>query len=127
MKKSHFQARKAKSTSIKKSNHKITNSSKDYEKETKYDNNLTLCNSISGNYSELEIDETILGDIEYAKALQIALKDAINQNEKLNEELNKCIQENKELKEELEEKDNVIYELSQYYQFCQNNHLNNNF
>ena len=127
MKKSHFQTRKAKSTSIKKSNHKIINSSKDYEKETKYDNNLTLYNSMSANNSEIEIDETILGDIEYAKALQLALKDAINQNEKLSEELNKCIQENKELKEELEEKDNVIYELSQYYQFCQNNHLNNNF
>ena len=74
----------------------------------------------------MEMDESTLGDIEYAKTLQLALKDAINQNEKLSEELNKCIKENKELREEIEEKDNVIYELSQYYQFCQNNHINNN-
>ena len=71
------------------------------------------------------MDESTLADIEYAKTLQLALKDAIKQNEKLAEDLNQCIEENKKLKDEIEEKDNVIYELSQYYQFCQNNHLGN--
>ena len=31
------------------------------------------------------MDESTLGDIEYAKTLQLALKDAIYQNEKLSE------------------------------------------
>jgi len=77
----------------------------------------------SDNY---DLDESTLGDVEYTKTLQLALKDAINQNEKLNEKLYECFQENKKLKEEIEEKDNVIYELGQYYEFCQNHHLNNN-
>ncbi len=123
---SHFQIRRTRSMTIKRNNSKYTSSSlKDSEKLNKPE---LIFNSYNNNIinSDVEMDESTLGDIEYDKTLKLALKDAINQNEKLNEELNKCIHENKELKEEIEEKDNVIYELSQYYQFCQNNHINHN-
>ena len=126
---SHLQTRRNKSVATKRNNSIITvKSIKDYEKPNKVDNN-NIFNFYNNNNnfinSDIEMDESTLGDIEYAKTLQLALKDAINTNEKLSEELNKCIQENKELREEIEEKDNVIYELSQYYQYCQNNHINN--
>ena len=68
--------------------------------------------------------ENISGDIEYTKTLKNALRDAINQNEKLLQDLSKLIEDNENLKKEIKDKDNVIYELSQYYQFCQTNHLN---
>ena len=67
--------------------------------------------------------ENISGDIEYTKTLKNALRDAINQNEKLLQDLNKLIDDNENLKKEIKDKDNVIYELSQYYQYCQTNHL----
>ena len=38
----------------------------------------------------------------------------------------KVINENKMLKEELEEKNKAIEELSQYYHYCVENHLNSN-
>ena len=120
------QNRRAKSLVNNRKNIKPTNCSiKDNENQIKIDTIFNYYNNIYPN-SDIEMDESTLGDIEYAKTLQIALKDAINQNEKLTEDLNKCIQENKVLREEIEEKDNVIYELSQYYQFCQSNHINNN-
>ena len=72
------------------------------------------------------MDESTLADIEYAKTLQMALKDAIKQNEQMVEEINNLRAENEKMEKEIEEKDNVIYELSQYYQYCQNNHINNN-
>ena len=124
MRKPHFQVLKTKSIK-KKFKPKISSISKqkkDEEEQTKPDTIYNFYNNININ-SNIEMDESTLADIEYAKTLQLALKDAINQNEKLNEELNKCIDENKKLKDELEEKDNVIYELSQYYQYCQDNHL----
>jgi len=37
------------------------------------------------------MDESTLADIEYARTLQLALKDAIKQNEKLTEDLSQCI------------------------------------
>ena len=123
---SHYQIHRNHSMTNKRENKKLSNTSlNDNENQTKSDTVLYFYNNININ-SDIEMDESTLGDIEYTKTLQLALKDAINQNEKLTEELNKCIQENKELREEIEEKDNVIYELSQYYQFCQNNHINNN-
>jgi hypothetical protein len=124
---SHYQSRRNKSVATKRNNSNFTcKSIKDYEKPNKVDTIFNFYNNSNIINSDMEMDESTLGDIEYAKTLQLALKDAINQNEKLSEELNKCIKENKELREEIEEKDNVIYELSQYYQFCQNNHINNN-
>ena len=123
---SHYQTHRNRSMTNKIENIKLLNTSlNDNENQTKSDTFLYFYNNININ-SDIEMDESTLGDIEYAKTLQLALKDAINQNEKLTEELNKCLQENKELREEIEEKDNVIYELSQYYQYCQNNHINNN-
>ena len=123
---SHYQIHRNRSMTNKRENKKLSNISlNDNENQTKSDTVLYFYNNININ-SDIEMDESTLGDIEYTKTLQLALKDAINQNEKLTEELNKCIEENKELREEIEEKDNVIYELSQYYQFCQNNHIKNN-
>ena len=126
---SHFQTRRTRSMTNKIKNAKISNNSikePEIHIPIKTESIFNFYNNTNNINSELEMDESTLGDIEYAKTLQLALKDAINQNEKLTEELNKCIEENKELREEIEEKDNVIYELSQYYQFCQNNHINNN-
>ena len=131
MKKSHsfFQTRKAHSMTNKMKSTKIqSNSIKESEIHIpiKTESIFNFYNNNNNINSDLEMDESTLGDIEYTKTLQLALRDAINQNEKLTEELNKYIQENKDLKDEIDEKDNVIYELSQYYQFCQTNHLNNN-
>jgi DNA-directed RNA polymerase subunit RPC12/RpoP len=65
---------------------------------------------------------------DYAKYLvnknkEINLNDS--KNEKENEKEDEKEKQNIEMKNEIEEKDNVIYELSQYYQFCQNNHMGN--
>ena len=124
---SHIKTRRTHSVTYKRKNTKNSNNiikEPEIQIPIKTESIFNFYNNPNGN-SELEMDESTLGDIEYAKTLQMALKDAINQNEKITEELNRCIQENKELKEEIEEKDNVIYELSQYYQFCQTNHINN--
>ena len=123
---SHYQTRRNHSMSNKRKNIKLSNISlNDNDNQIKPDTIFNFNNIININ-SDIEMDESTLGDIEYAKTLQLALKDAINQNDKLTEDLNKCIEENRKLREEIEEKDNVIYELSQYYQYCQNNHINNN-
>ena len=123
MKKTHFQVHKAKPNK-KKQKQKLPDKIKQVDEESpKPDTIYNFYNNINIR-SNIEMDESTLADIEYARTLQLALKDAIKQNEKLTEDLNQCIEENKQLKEEIEEKDNVIYELSQYYQFCQNNHLN---
>ena len=123
MKKAHFQVHKAKPNK-KKQKQKLPDKIKQVDEESpKPDTIYNFYNNINIS-SNIEMDESTLADIEYARTLQLALKDAIKQNEKLTEDLNQCIEENKQLKEEIEEKDNVIYELSQYYQFCQNNHLN---
>ena len=66
------------------------------------------------------------GNIEYIKTLQLSLKDAINQNDILREKLNKALDENKKLQNEIEEKNNAIYELGQYYQYCIEKHYNSN-
>ena len=126
---SHRQTRKTRSMTNKIKNTKISNNTikePEIHIPIKTESIFNFYNNTNNVNSDLDMDESTLGDMEYAKTLQLALKDAINQNEKLTEELNKCIQENKDLKDEIEEKDNVIYELSQYYQFCQNNHINNN-
>ena len=121
---SHYQTRRNHSMTNKRKNIKLSNISlNDNDNQIKPDTIFNFNNIININ-SDIEMDESTLGDIEYAKTLQLALKDAINQNDKLTEDLNKCIEENRKLREEIEEKDNVIYELSQYYQFCQNNHIN---
>lgn len=124
MKKAHFQVHKAKSKKKKQKPIVPENVQKFEEEPLKSDTIYNFYNNINIS-SNVEMDESTLADIEYAKTLQLALKDAIKQNEKLAEDLNQCIEENKKLKDEIEEKDNVIYELSQYYQFCQNNHLGN--
>jgi len=124
---SHAQPRKLRSIGYKRNQIKMNCPPlKDNENLCKGETIFNIYNNNMNANSDQEIDESTLGDIEFAKTLQLALKDAINQNEKLCEYLSKSIQENKELREEIEEKDNVIYELSQYYQFCQNHHLNNN-
>lgn len=130
MRKSHslFQTRRKRSLTERRDRFiNACKSIKEYERPCNVD---IVLNSDNNNSiiinSEVEMVENKLGDIEYTKALQLALKDAINLNEKLSEELHKYMQENKELREELEDKDNAIYELSQYYHFCQNNHINNN-
>mgnify|MGYP006873163758 CR=1 FL=1 len=85
--------------------------------EDKYDKaNSTGSDTFNEKYS----------NIEYAKTLKISLKDSINQNDLLTEELMKVINENKILREELEEKKKAIEELSQYYNYCIENHLNSN-
>lgn len=85
--------------------------------EDKYDKaNSTGSDTFNEKYS----------NIEYTKTLKISLKDSINQNDLLTEELMKVINENKMLKEELEEKNKAIEELSQYYHYCLENHLNSN-
>jgi len=85
--------------------------------EDKYDKaNSTGSDTFNEKYS----------NIEYTKTLKISLKDSINQNDLLTEELMKVINENKMLKEELEEKNKAIEELSQYYHYCVENHLNSN-
>ena len=124
MKKVHFQVHKSKSKRKKQKSSVSENVQKFEEEPLKPDTIYNFYNNINIS-SNVEMDESTLADIEYAKTLQLALKDAIKQNEKLAEDLNQCIEENKKLKDELEEKDNVIYELSQYYQYCQNNHLGN--
>ncbi len=124
MKKAHFQVHKAKSKKKKQKSNIAENVQKFEEEPLKPDTIYNFYNNINIS-SNVEMDESTLADIEYAKTLQLALKDAIKQNEKLTEDLNQCIEENKKLKNEIEEKDNVIYELSQYYQFCQNNHMGN--
>ena len=124
MKKAHFQVHKAKSKKKKQKPIVPENVQKFEEEPLKSDTIYNFYNNINIS-SNVEMDESTLADIEYAKTLQLALKDAIKQNEKLAEDLNQCIEENKKLKDEIEDKDNVIYELSQYYQFCQNNHLGN--
>ncbi len=124
MKKAHFQVHKAKSKKKKQKSNIAENVQKFEEEPLKPDTIYNFYNNINIS-SNVEMDESTLEDIEYAKTLQLALKDAIKQNEKLTEDLNQCIEENKKLKNEIEEKDNVIYELSQYYQFCQNNHMGN--
>ena len=45
---------------------------------------------------------------------------------KQEEEINKLNKENLKLKNELNEKDNAILELANYYEYCQNHHMNNN-
>ena len=125
MKKTPFQVRKTKSNK-KKQKQKLSEKVKNVEEEAlKSDTIYNFYNNINIS-SNIEMDESTLADIEYAKTLQMALKDAIKQNEKLIEDLNESMAKNEELKKEIEEKDNVIYELSQYYQFCQDNHLRNN-
>ena len=54
------------------------------------------------NSSESDISYDKYSNIEYTKSLQISLKESINQNDILNEEINKVINENKILKEEIE-------------------------
>ena len=56
-----------------------------------------------------------VGECEYTKNVVKALKDAIIVNDKLTEMVQKLAVENDKMKEELNEKDNVIQELAQYY------------
>jgi len=122
MKKTPFKVRKAKSNK-KKQKPKIPENPKNIEEEPlKPDTIYNFYNNINIS-SNIDMDESTLADIEYAKTLQMALKDAIKQNEQMVEEINKLRARNEEMEKEIEEKDNVIYELSQYYQYCQINHL----
>ena len=122
MKKTPFKVRKTKSNK-KKPKQKMPESPKKIEEEPlKPDTIYNFYNNINIS-SNIDMDESTLADIEYAKTLQMALKDAIKQNEQMVEEINNLRAENEKMEKEIEEKDNVIYELSQYYQYCQINHL----
>ena len=84
-------------------------------------NKVQNSNSIDKNKQEEEI-----GNREYQLCIQKALNEALNENELLKEEINKLNKENLKLKNELNEKDNAILELANYYEYCQNHHMNNN-
>ena len=86
--------------------------------DDKYEKTISTCSVISNEKSS---------NIEYTKALKASLKDSINQNDIINEQLIKIMNENEKLKKELEEKNKAIYELSQYYQYCIENHNNCEF
>ena len=100
MKKAHFQVHKAKSKKKKQKSNIAENVQKFEEEPLKPDTIYNFYNNINIS-SNIEMDESTLADIEYAKTLQLALKDAIKQNEKLTEDLNQCIEENKKISDYL--------------------------
>ena len=56
-----------------------------------------------------------IGEIEYTKNVLKALKEAIDENDKLREIVAKLNSENEKMKSELDEKDNAILDLENYY------------
>ena len=70
---------------------------------------------------ELNIDdqEQKIGDKEFIKVLQKALKDALDKNDILRNYVSELNSENEKLKKENDKKDDVIKELGEYYELCQ--------
>ena len=70
-------------------------------------------NSIS--QSKISEGQYSIGEIEYTKNVLKALKEAIDENDKLREIVAKLNSENEKMKSELDEKDNAILDLENYY------------
>ena len=71
-----------------------------------------------------ENEEQKMGDKEFIKVLQKALKDALDKNDILRNYVSELNTENEKLKKENDKKDDVIKELGEYYELCQKNHIN---
>ena len=107
-------------------NQSITNKKRNKESEEKSTNNTITPNENysdsgdddrKGNYYDLfDDEEDKIGEIEYTKNLIAALKEAIEENDKLRQYAFELTKQNEELKKEMIEKDDVIRELAQYYQ-----------
>ena len=107
-------------------NQSITNKKRNKESEEKSTNNTITPNENNsdsgaddrkGNYYDLfDDEEDKRGEIEYTKNLIAALKEAIEENDKLRQYAFELTKQNEELKKEMIEKDDVIRELAQYYQ-----------
>ena len=91
-------------------NQSITNKKRNKESEEKSTNN-----TITPNENNSDSGEKI-GEIEYTKNIIAALKEAIEENDKLRQYAFELTKQNEELKKEMIEKDDVIRELAQYYQ-----------
>lgn len=106
----------------------FTNKKRNKDSEEKSINNTTaqIANNIIDNDTdddnkEDDIDDLFdeegkIGEIEYTKNLIKALKEAIEENDKLRQYALELTKENEDLKKEMSEKDDVIRELAQYYQ-----------
>ena len=70
-----------------------------------------------------ENEEQKMGDKEFIKVLQKALKDALDKNDILRNYVSELNTENEKLKKENDEKDDVIKELGDYYELCQKKHI----
>lgn len=73
-----------------------------------------LKNSIISQ-SKIDEGQYCIGEIEYTKNVLKALKEAIDENDKLREIVAKLNSENEKIKSELDEKDNAILDLENYY------------
>ena len=73
-------------------------------------------NEQHNNYETILNEETKIGEIEYTKNLIKALKEAIDENDRLRESAAQLVEENNKMRNELDEKDNIIRELGEYYQ-----------
>lgn len=80
------------------------------------DNDIKLDNNDSKEYNSLINDESKIGEIEYTKNLIKALKEAIDENDKLRQYAIDLTKENEEMKKEMIAKNGVIEELANYYQ-----------
>ena len=79
-------------------------------------NNINDNDTEENNIDNLFDEEKKIGEIEYTKNLIKALREAIEENDKLRQYAFELTKENEELKKEMSEKDDVIRELAQYYQ-----------
>ena len=70
-----------------------------------------------------ENEDQKMGDKEFIKVLQKALKDALDKNDILRNYVSELNTENEKLKKENDEKDDVIKELGDYYELCQKKHI----
>ena len=106
------------STSKKKSDQKKAGTNK--EKDPSVESSISSSeNSDENNINSLLSDQKRIGEIEYRKNVLKALKQAINENDKLRESVTKLNEENAKMKNELNDKDNSIRELYDYYNvFC---------
>ena len=105
-------------------NQNLTNRNKDSEEKST--NNTITPNENNINDSDAEDDnreiddlfdeQDKIGEIEYTKNLITALREAIEENDKLRQFAFELTKQNEELKKEMIEKDDVIRELAQYYQ-----------
>lgn len=102
------------STSKKKSVQKKTSTNK--EKDPSIESSISSSEkSDENNINSLLSDQKRIGEIEYRKNVLKALREAINENDKLRESVSKLNEENAKMKNELNDKDNSIRELYDYY------------